>query len=329
VEAPTVGLTTFRRLAAASAAGLGLLVVSGGLVRLTGSGLGCPDWPSCARTTFVGPLSFHKDVEFGNRIVSALVTVVVLATFLALVRLRPRRRDLIVPASILAAGMVVEVVVGGLVVIYHLWPPLVMVHFLVSEGLVVAAAVLFIRSSGPPGRAVPVVSDRFLALSRLVVTVTAVVLAVGTAVTGSGPDGGSRGVARLPLPYRGTTEFHATLVAFLIGLIAATVFATWIAGAPAGVVRRAEVLLVASAAQAAVGYAQFFLRVPPGLVDLHLAGATVVLVAAVSFHLGLFERVPVGQGPGQPPDTPLPGDGPAAASRLVSASLPGEAQSSL
>ncbi len=289
VRVPTAGPRAFNRLALTTMVGLGLLIVSGGLVRLTGSGLGCPDWPSCARTSFVGALSFHKDIEFGNRLLSTAISVLVVVTLAAAFRLRPFRRDLVVPAMRLAAAIVVQIVIGGLVVLYHLWPPLVMFHFLVSEAMVAVAVFLYARSRLPEGGSlIPTVSTRFLALSRLLVAVTVVVIAIGTAVSGAGPHGGSRGVRRLPISFRGITELHATLAAFLAGLVLATLFATSIGDVPPTVIRRGQALLAAVIVQAGIGYTQYFLKVPAGLVALHLAGATTVLGAVLWFHLGLF-----------------------------------------
>ena len=270
--------------------GLGLLIVSGGAVRLSGSGLGCPDWPSCARTSFVGPLSFHKDIEFGNRVLSTVISILIVVTVIAAFRVRPYRRDLVTLALVVVGGIVAQIVVGGLVVLYHLWPPLVMFHFLLSEALVIIGVVLFWRSRRPAGTSVAIVSPKFVMLARVLVVVAELVVAVGTAVSGAGPHGGSQNVKRLPISFRGVTEIHATLAAFLVGLVFATVFASWIGDAPVEVTRRAQLLLGTVVVQALIGYTQYFLKVPAALVVLHLAGATCVLMAAVAFYLGLFAR---------------------------------------
>ena len=274
--------------------GLGLSIVSGGAVRLTGSGLGCPDWPNCQQYSFAAPLRGHQGIEFGNRLLTVLVTVIVLATVVAAFRVLPKRADLIKPALGLVAGIVAQIVIGGLVVIYHLWPPLVMLHFLLSESLVALGVVLYNRARYEPGAPVAMVGPRFVMLSRLLVGATATLIAIGTSVSGAGPNSGDTSsgeiAKRLPITFRSITELHSTVAALLVGLVIATLFATWIANAPQSVTKAAMALLGALVIQAIIGYAQYFLKVPAGLVIAHLAGATIVWLAVIWFHLGLFAR---------------------------------------
>lgn len=292
----------FRRLALVALVALGLIVVTGGAVRLTGSGLGCPDWPTCARDSYVAAFSFHPMVEFVNRVITAAVSLLVVLTVVGALARTPRRADLVWLSAGLVAGVVAQIVLGGLTVLFKLAPPLVMAHFLVSMAVAANAVVLYHRSRSPGGPAQAVVARPLVALGRLVAVTTAVVLVAGTSVTGSGPHSGNAGARRLGLRFSGVAEAHATAALFLIGLTLATLVAVHQAGVPAGVQRRARLLLEVMVAQAGLGYLQYFLRVPAGLVELHLAGATILWMAVIWFNLGLFVRT----APGLPAPSPSP-----------------------
>src|SRR5580658_11059912 len=138
-----------RRSAALAVAALAVGIVSGGAVRLTGSGLGCSDWPACTSTSVVAPLQFHAWVEFGNRLVNVAITVAIVLVVVAAIRRRPRRRDLVVLASGLVAGIFAEVVLGGETVLHKLAPPFVMAHFLLAMVLLADAVVLYHRCRQP------------------------------------------------------------------------------------------------------------------------------------------------------------------------------------
>lgn len=280
----------FRGLALAALVALSLIVVTGGAVRLTGSGLGCPDWPTCARSSYVAAFSFHPMVEFVNRMITVAVTVLVVATMLGTLIRSPRRRDLVWLALGLVGGVLAQIVLGGLTVLFKLAPPLVMAHFLVSMAVVWDAVVLFHRSGQPAGAGRPKVAPHVVHLGRLLAVTLAVVLAAGTAVTGSGPHSGNTGAKRLAFPFSAAAELHSTIVLFLIGLTVATLVAIHHAGVPADIQRRGRVVLEVMVAQGALGYIQYFLRVPAGLVELHLTLATALWIAAVWFNLGLFHR---------------------------------------
>ncbi|MGH9068875.1 MAG: COX15/CtaA family protein [Acidimicrobiales bacterium] len=282
----------FRRLALAVLVALALLVITGAAVRLTGSGLGCPDWPTCTRQSYVAAFSFHPMVEFVNRVIVIAVTVLIAATMLGALARAPRRRDLAWLALALVAGYVAQIVLGGLTVLFKLAPPLVMAHLLLSMAMVWAAVVLFRRAGQPDTAATPMVAGSVVVLGRLIVVFLAVVLTAGTAVTGSGPHSGNIGAKRLPFAFSSAAEFHATAVLFLIGITVATLVVVHQSGVPVGVQRRGRVLLELMVVQGIVGYVQYFLHVPALLVELHVALATVVWIAALWFHLGLFHRAP-------------------------------------
>lgn len=293
---PRLSPTAYRRLVLVALFPLGAIIVTGGAVRLTGSGLGCPDWPQCNGSRLVAQASFHPMIEFANRLftgaVSAAVAVAVLG---ALVR-APRRRDLTWSSVGLVAGVIGQIVLGGLSVLYHLWPPLVMGHFLVSMAIVWNGIVLHRRASlpdPPAGTAwrahlVPLVDDRVRRWGRLLVALTGAVVVAGTVVTGTGPHGGDERVKRLPLLLPDVARVHGVLVEVFTVAVLVTLVLLWRQGAPGAVLRRAEVVLAVAIAQSVVGYVQYFTGVPPLLVGVHIAGAVTLWVAVLRFHLGLW-----------------------------------------
>lgn len=285
----------FRYLALASVVSLSALIVSGGAVRLTDSGLGCPDWPTCTQGHFVAPLQFHALVEFVNRITNLVLSGVLTATAVAAWLRSPRRRDLLWLTAGLLIGVLVQIVLGGLVVLFKLSPVLVMGHFLAAVAMVGDALLLYHRSGIEPTRGVPMVRRELVWLSRLTLATVALVITVGTAVTGSGPHAGSSLAARLPFQFRAVAELHADIVLFLIGLTLATQFALRVVDAPQGVQHRAMVMLEMMVAQGALGYTQYFLHVPAVLVEFHLLGATLVFIFAMRYHLGLFAHPPLSE----------------------------------
>jgi cytochrome c oxidase assembly protein subunit 15 len=267
---------------------LSLIVVTGGAVRLTGSGLGCPDWPTCTGHRIVAAWSLHPMIEFTNRVITVAVTAAVVAAVVGAVLRRPRRRDLVWLSSGLVAGVLAQVVLGGLTVLYKLDPPWVMGHFVLSFVVLADAVVLHYRAGQPATPARAVVSRDLVRLGRLILATVAVVVVLGTAVTGSGPHSGDIHAKRLPFHFQGVAELHSSVVMVLIGLAIATLFALHHARAPADVQRRAWIVIGVIAAQAAIGYTQYFTRVPAGLVAAHLAGATVLWIAVLRYNLGLF-----------------------------------------
>jgi cytochrome c oxidase assembly protein subunit 15 len=282
-----VSPVTFRRLAIIAAGLLAAIVVTGAAVRLTSSGLGCPDWPRCTRTSLVAPASYHALVEFINRVVTTLVGVFVAAVAVASLLRRPRRRDLALLSWSLIGGFVGQAVIGGLSVIYHLSPPWVMAHFLLSMLLLWAALVLVHRSHPDWAPSAPMAPRELVVLTRLLVGVAAAVLFLGTVTTGTGPHAGSGGhVRRLGFPLERVTQLHADSALLLTGLIVATIFAVRLTATSSLVRRRANWLVVAVLAQVAIGYTQYFLNLPPSVVEIHVAGATVLWCSTIWLYLG-------------------------------------------
>ncbi|MGI9033004.1 MAG: COX15/CtaA family protein [Acidimicrobiales bacterium] len=296
---PRLSPNAYRRITFAAAVAVAFIIVTGGAVRLTGSGLGCPDWPTCAGRRLVGAESFHTAVESINRTITGLVSVAVILAVLGSLARTPRRRDLIWLSSGLVAGVVGQIVLGGLTVLFHLWPPLVMSHFLLSMAILAGAVVLHHRAGqvdGQPTR--PVVGDDVRLLGRLVVANAALAVFLGTVVTGTGPHGGDERVARLPFFLPDVARLHGISVMMLLALVLATLWRLRADGAPDSPMRRGELLLGVLVAQAAVGYVQYFTGVPALLVGVHIAGAAAVWSAAVHFLLGF--TAPVSPAPSAP-----------------------------
>jgi cytochrome c oxidase assembly protein subunit 15 len=254
------------------------IVVTGGAVRLTDSGLGCPTWPRCVGDSLVphAKLGANGAIEFTNRTLTLVVGATLLATFVvALVQRRQVRL-----ALLCLAGIPAQAVLGGIVVLTDLNPWLVAAHFLLSAAIIAATLLLWWRLGDRPAFPVP---EPVGWLARGLVAVTALALAAGTVVTGAGPHAGdvkNGAVRRIDLPIAGVAQLHADLVMVLIGLTLGAV----VAGYALRLVplrQSALVLLAVELAQGAIGYTQYFLHVPPLLVGLHMLGACLVWIAAL------------------------------------------------
>ncbi|WP_035772713.1 COX15/CtaA family protein [Arthrobacter sp. Br18] len=275
-----------RRLAIASLVSQIVIVVTGGAVRLTASGLGCPEWPRCTPDSIVSTpeMGIHGLIEFGNRLLTFVLVLIAVAMIGALLNLRKERRDLFRLALALFAGIPVQAVIGGITVWTGLNPWIVGWHFLVSMALVVLATVLVNRSrlttahsAAKLPQAAPPVLRRLL---RAIAALTGITVVLGVIVTGSGPHAGDHGAARNNLDPELLTKLHAAPVYLLVlaVAVAVTLALRW---AVAPKLRRALLLLAAIVlAQGAIGYAQHFLDLPVALVALHMLGASVLTAAA-------------------------------------------------
>jgi cytochrome c oxidase assembly protein subunit 15 len=293
----TVSPRTFQRISLAAVVALLLLIISGATVRLTGSGLGCSNWPNCTRTSLAAPWQFHAWVEFGNRLINAVVTVASIGAFVAALRRRPRRRDLTWLSFGLVAGLAAEVALGEVVVYSHLDPTVVSVHFLLGLAFLAVAVVLHQRAALDDDRAPaePLVGPRQIGLARLCLLALVVVVTLGTVVTSTGPHGGSPTAPRYHLSLHAVAQLHGTSVEAFLAITLVMMWSLVRSGAPAAVIRRAEVMLVALVAQAAVGYTQYLSGDPVGVVAVHVAGASVLVVAALRYYFGLWAH------PARPP----------------------------
>jgi cytochrome c oxidase assembly protein subunit 15 len=270
---------------------IALIVVTGGAVRLTGSGLGCSDWPSCSAGHLTPALQFHGLVEFGNRLVTVVVTIAVAASLLGAIFRRPRRNDLIWLSGGLVAGVIAQAVLGGIVVYTKLNPYLVMVHFFATMVLLANAVLLVHRSTREyaPGSGRLLVPRLLLRLHYGVLGLLSLVILAGTATTGAGPHAGDAAgqvaAKRIPIALRDMAELHSSLVLLLVGLTIGLVVGLHAAEVPERVRRAGRLLLAVMAGQAAVGYTQYFTHLPALLVEVHLVGVTALVVATLHCFL--------------------------------------------
>ena len=297
------------RLALANVVANGAIVVTGGVVRLTGSGLGCPTWPRCTEESFVTTpeMAGHGLIEFGNRLLTFVLTAVAIATLVAV--WRSVRRDLRPLAVLTFLGIPVQAAIGGVTVLTGLNPWTVAVHFLVSIVLVALSTVLWLRSR-EPGVGQPLVRRPLVLLVGGIAAVTAAVLVLGTLVTGSGPHSGDVDADDVPTGDRmgfdpeTVSQVHADAVFLLVGLTIALLVALYATDAPGRMRRAARDLLVVQLLQGVVGFVQYFTHLPVALVLLHMLGA--VLTTVYTARLVWSVRGPASEQPLHAPSAQVP-----------------------
>jgi cytochrome c oxidase assembly protein subunit 15 len=248
-------------------------VVTGGAVRLTGSGLGCPTWPRCTDESFTphGALELHSAIEFGNRMLTFVLVAVALATLV--VAWQSGRRDLRRIALALALGIPAQAVIGGITVLTDLNPWVVSFHLLCSLAIVGLSVVFLQRIDHPD----PVVArGPVVGLAWATFAAAWAVLYVGTIVTGSGPHAGDVDSPRNGLNPLQISQLHADAVFLFVGLTLGLLFAVHAIGASAPVRTAVLVLLGLELAQGAIGFVQYFTDLPIVLVGLHMLGAAAI-----------------------------------------------------
>jgi cytochrome c oxidase assembly protein subunit 15 len=272
-----VSPSTVSRVALANVVANGVIVVTGGAVRLTGSGLGCPTWPECTDGSIVPTqeLAGHGLIEFGNRLLTFALVVVAFATWGAV--FASVRRDLRRLALLSLLGIPAQALLGGVTVLTGLNPWTVAAHFLVSMVLVAIATMLWLRSR-EPGVGELVVRRPFALLATGIAVTVAAVLVAGTVVTGSGPHSGDPEAGRTGLDPELMSQLHADVVFLLIGLTIALLVALAATDSPGRVRRAARDLLIVELLQGVIGYVQYFTHLPALLVLLHMAGAVLITV---------------------------------------------------
>ena len=266
------------------------IVLTGGVVRLTGSGLGCPTWPRCSDRSFVPhrALGVHSAIEFGNRMLTFVVAAVAIATLVIAWRLG--RASLTRIAFLLALGVPAQAVIGGITVLTDLNPWIVSFHLLVSLAMVGLSVLLLRRVDEGDGPAMPLVPPGVTWLVRTLFAVGWVVLYVGTVVTGSGPHAGDVDAPRNGLDPRALTQLHTDVVFLLLGLTVAAVLVLRSSGAPSAVRRAASTLLAVELAQGVVGFVQYFTDLPVVLVAIHLLGAALLSATMTWLLISVRER---------------------------------------
>ena len=300
-----------RRIALAGVIADAAIMSTGAAVRLSSSGLGCPDWPQCSAADVVasknaGQTLLNTWIEFGNRLLNFPLVIITVLVFIAAWRFRPqgtRRRDLVWLAAIQPAGVFAQAVIGGIVVLTKLSPAAVSVHFLVSASIVAAAVVLQVRCTEGSDPPVTAVRRDLYVLSGILVAVTAVMLAAGTVVTGTGPLAGHADTPRYQLPLEGVTQLHADIGWLLAGLAVAIVLGLRMSGAPSRTGGPAGSCSRRWALQGVIGYIQYFTHLPAGLVWVHVTGSVLVWIAVLRLFLFMRDRGPLTRPSPEPSQT--------------------------
>ena len=293
VLSPT--LRHVRRLALAGIVADTVIMSTGAAVRLSASGLGCPDWPRCSQADVVashnaGQTLLNTWIEFGNRLLNFPLVAIAALIFIAAWRYLPRRRDLIWLAAVQPLGVVAQAVVGGIVVLTRLNPAMVTVHFLLSASIVAAAVLLYARCGDfqdtPPAR------RDLRVLSALLVAVTGVMIAAGTVVTGTGPLAGHADTPRYHLPLEGVTQLHADIGWLMGGLAVALVLGIRLSGAGRRAMRAGWIVVAGLGVQGTLGYLQYFNHLPAGLVWVHVTTAVMLWDAILWLFFTLSAGTP-------------------------------------
>lgn len=281
MKLPAATPTNVRRLSLAVLVTNIAIVVSGGAVRLTGSGLGCAQWPTCNEGNLfpTAEMPVHTYIEFTNRTFFFILAIVALVTWLVLRRLSPARPDLTRLALLIGLSIPAQGVIGGITVLTGLNPYTVMVHFLISMVLVFWAAKLYSRARNLERAPQSYANRGWQTLAYAMLVAAALTLTLGTIVTGSGPHGGDPAAGRTGFDPELMSQLHADAVFLLVGLSLAAYAVTLAIGNPPPLRRAVLTLLGILAAQGVIGYVQYFTNLPIVLVGLHMLGAALVMMA--------------------------------------------------
>lgn len=271
------------------------ITVTGSIVRVSESGLGCPTWPDCSGRSLVpiaDPVTsqLHQWIEFSNRLLGGTVGVIAALVFIAALLAKPRRRRHIVLAATMPLGVVLQAVIGGITVLTKLSWWTVCLHFLPSPGLVWLAVLLLksVTEGDEPAR--PLIPRALRGLQVVMGLDVAAVLVAGTLVTAAGPHAGDIHTPRLDFPVADLAQAHADIVFILVGMMVAFGFALRITGGTPALWRRYWVFVAAVLAQGVLGMVQYFLGVPSVLVILHVFGSVLVVTALASLWCASRDR---------------------------------------
>jgi heme a synthase len=314
-----------RGWALASVIANAVIISTGAAVRLSSSGLGCPDWPTCTKTSVVaahsvGQTTLNTAIEFSNRLLTYPLVIIAGLTFIACLRYYQRtgrdRKDLVRLSAVLPLGVVAQAVVGGIVVLTKLNPALVAAHFLLSTAIILTCAVVLHAraaalddtASGAP--APPQARTDLRVLAGLLTAVTGVMLAAGTVVTGTGPLAGtmidSHGhrttVPRFHFSLESVTQLHADIGWFIGALAVAVVIGLRFAGGSRRTVRLGWIVLCGLGLQGVIGYVQYFNHLPAGLVWVHVSSSVVLWICVLRLFLSTGTGLPRSAGPADIPD---------------------------
>jgi cytochrome c oxidase assembly protein subunit 15 len=272
------------------------IIVSGAVVRLTNSGLGCRDWPNCSADQFVNVSTHHAAIEQLNRIFSGAIGVPIALALVGAYQLRPRRGDLVRLAWILFGLFWCEAILGGISVQVKLAWFSVMSHFLLALALVGVALRMRQRARDGEGPRRTIVTPGARSAVGVVYVWTIAAVIAGTFVTAAGPHGGDREARRLPWPIVDVVRVHGALVDVLVVLALITAWLLARSRAPRRVLATASFALAAMVAQGILGYVQYFKAIPAVLVGFHVFGAVIVFAAVQQLELSVRPPVPGGSG---------------------------------
>ncbi len=308
--------TSMRRIALAGVVANAGIIMTGAAVRLSASGLGCPDWPSCTSNSLVaahtsGDPMIHTWIEFTNRMLTGVLMIVAVLVLIAAWRFRPAgtvRRGLVWLAAAQPLGVVAQAVLGGIVVLTNLNPAAVSLHFLLSSTVLALAVTLYARCTETGARPARLVRPELRVFAVAVVPLTALMLTAGTVVTGTGPLAGSTFVPhaggrpayvpRYHLPLEGVTQLHADIGWMLGTLVAVLAVSLQLTGAPPRIRRLGWLLLGLVGLQGVIGYAQYFSGLPAGLVWVHVSGSVLIWIFAWLLMFATRDRGTVAHAPG-------------------------------
>ncbi|MFA7767197.1 COX15/CtaA family protein [Streptomyces sp. NRRL S-448] len=284
---------TVQRAALAALVMSVVIVVTGGAVRLTGSGLGCDTWPKCTDDSLIvtQEQGFHGAIEFGNRMLTYVLSAAVGWAIIAARSAKPWRHSLTQLGWVQFFTVMANAVLGGITVLTGLNPYSVAGHFLLATALITVTTVTWQRTREGDGAPRPRVPGPVRKLSWALLATTLVLIAAGTVVTGSGPHAGdSSEIKRMPFDWDTTAHVHAVSAWLVCALGIAMWLVLRVVDAPADTRARARDLLIVLLAQGAIGYVQYATQVPEALVAAHMLGSCLVWIAVVRIALSLRER---------------------------------------
>ncbi|WP_426569733.1 COX15/CtaA family protein [Streptomyces canus] len=284
---------TVQRAALAALVMSVVIVVTGGAVRLTGSGLGCPTWPKCTddSLTATSEMGVHGAIEFGNRLLTYVLCAAVGWAIVAARSQKPYRRSLTRLGWAQFWVVMSNAVLGGIVVLVGLNPYTVAAHFVATSALIAVATVMWQRTREGDTAPRPLVGRSVQQLVWFLVAASVLLILVGTVVTGAGPHAGdSSEVERMPVDWESVSKVHAVLAWIVVSLTFALWFVLKAVDAPEGPLHRTRDLFVILLAQGVIGYVQYFTDLPEILVGLHMLGSALTWIAVLRVLLALRER---------------------------------------
>ncbi len=297
---------TLRRATLAALVMSVVIIVTGGAVRLSSSGLGCDTWPKCSSDSLyaTSEMGVHGAIEFGNRMLTYVLSAAVGWAIVAARSAEPRRRGLSRLAWSQFWLVMGNAVIGGVTVLTGLNPYSVAGHFLLALGLLTVSTLTWVRSGEGDTEPRPLVGKSVKQVVQVLTVCCAALVAVGTVVTGAGPHAGdSSKVPRMPVDWKTVAQVHADLAWIVVALTLAVWLVLRAFDAPVGPLRRTRELMLVLLAQGVIGYVQYFTELPEVLVGAHLLGAAIVWIAVLRLLLSVRERgLPPGQAASVPDD---------------------------